>query len=165
MSSTYRAAVVTVSDSGSRGERIDTGGPAVARVLAEAGYDIGDPVIVPDDRAVISATLIDLIDRQGAALVVTTGGTGLAPSDVTPEATAEVIDKRVEGLEMVMRMAGLDKTPHAMLSRGLAGARGAGLIINVPGSPKGAVESLEAVLPALRHALDKLGGDPTPCAG
>jgi len=119
---------------------------------------------VPDEPGQIVAALLRYADELGLALVLTTGGTGLSPRDNTPEATAQVIERPVPGMAEAMRAEGLKHTPHAMLSRGLAGARGATLIINLPGSPRGALESLEAVLPALPHALEKLGGDPSDCA-
>jgi molybdenum cofactor synthesis domain-containing protein len=159
----FEAVVVVVSDSTSRGERQDTAGPALARVLEGAGFVVKEVVVVPDEEEVISSTLASLADQGGLNLIATSGGTGLSPRDRTPEATLAVVDRLVPGLPEAMRMAGLVKTPHAALSRAVAGTRGGCLIINLPGSLKGARESLEAILPALPHALDKLAGDTTPC--
>ena len=159
----HKAVVVVVSDSTSRGERRDTAGPALAQVLASAGFGIREVVVVPDEEEVISRTLASLADQGGLSLIATSGGTGLSPRDRTPEATLAVVDRLVPGLPEAMRLVGLAKTPHAALSRAVAGTRGGCLIINLPGSLKGAKESLEAVLPALPHALDKLAGDQTPC--
>ena len=152
-----RAAVVTVSDGVSQGVRDDASGRAVAKLLAEAGLDVGRREVVPDERQAIERLLTALSD-EGVALVVTTGGTGLGPRDVTPEATRAVIDREAPGLAEQMRAAGLGSTPMAALSRGLAGSRGSTLILNLPGSEKGAVESLSAIMPVLPHALDLLAG-------
>ncbi len=155
----YRAAVLTVSDRGSRGETVDTSGPAVAALLAGAGFEVLAQAIVPDDPAEVASTLRRWADDAGYALVVTTGGTGLTARDLTPEATLEVIDTRVPGMEEAMRAAGLAHTPMAMLSRGVAGVRGRTLIVNLPGSERAARENLETVLPVLTHACDSLAGD------
>jgi molybdopterin adenylyltransferase len=153
-----RAAVVTVSTRAAAGVYADDAGPAVAEVLREAGFEVGDPVVVPDGRAGVSAAIIAACER--AELVVTNGGTGLHPKDLTPEATLDVVDRLAPGIAEAMRAASLAVTPMAMLSRAVAGIRGMSLVVNLPGSPKGAVENLRAVLPVLGHAVDQLrGGD------
>lgn len=153
------AAVVTVSDRCFLGERADESGPAVEAVLREAGFALMPRSLVPDDNIAIQAALRRLCDEDGTALVVTTGGTGFAPRDVTPEATAAVCNKLAPGLGEAMRAASLNKTPNAMLSRAVCGIRGESLIINLPGSPRAARENLEAVLSALPHALKLLRGE------
>jgi molybdenum cofactor synthesis domain-containing protein len=152
-----RAAVVTVSDGVAAGARTDESGAAVRRLLGEAGFEVSRGEVVPDERDQIAARLVALAAHH--QLVVTTGGTGLAARDVTPEATRSVLDFEVPGLAELMRAHGLRKTPMAALSRSLAGVRGATLILNLPGSVRGATESLEAVVPVLGHALQLLAGD------
>lgn len=156
----HTAAVLTVSDLGSRGERVDTAGPAVVALLTAAGFSVTATAILPDEPDRIAAWLRDRAEDD-VALAITAGGTGLSPRDRTPEATAGVVDYRVEGMEQAMRAAGLASTPMAMLSRGLVGVRGRTLIVNLPGSERGARENLTTVLPVLDHACSSLreGGD------
>jgi molybdenum cofactor synthesis domain-containing protein len=150
------AAVLTVSDSCSRGEKVDLSGPAVAEALSRRNFQVVVRSVVADERAAIQEKLIELC--RSARLVVTTGGTGIAPRDVTPEATSAVCDRLVEGIAEHMRFQGMGKTPFAALSRAVCGVRGTSLILNLPGSPAGSVESLEAVMDLLPHALELIAG-------
>jgi molybdopterin adenylyltransferase len=152
------AAVITVSDSAHRGTRRDASGPAVAAQLKAAGLRVVTQHVIPDERLTISAILRQIADAHEADLIVTTGGTGIALRDVTPEATRDVIDREIPGLGELMRARGLESTRFAPLSRSIAGNRGTVLIINLPGSPKGAVESLNAILELVPHVLDLLHG-------
>jgi cyclic pyranopterin phosphate synthase len=152
------AVVVTCSNRSAAGEREDTSGPEVVAALRDAGFDVAaDAIVVADDEDAIAALLARLADA-GHRLILTTGGTGLSPTDVTPAATRRVIEREAPGLAELMRAAGIASTPMAALSRGVVGARGATLIVNLPGSPKGALESFEAVRPVLRHAVEQLAG-------
>ena len=151
------AAVLTISDSCSRGERADLSGPAVAAALSQHNFQVISRTVVPDDQPTIQKTLLELSAK--ARLVVTTGGTGIAPRDVTPEATRAVCDKLLDGVAERMRLEGAKKTRFAALSRGLCGVRGTSLILNLPGSPSGAVESLQAVIELLPHALALVEGN------
>ena len=153
----YTATVITVSDRGAQGVYEDKSGPAVAELLTEQGYQVLDLIIIPDEKNMIKSTLIELCDK-GVHLIVTTGGTGFAPRDITPEATREVIEREAPGIAEYMRQKSMEITPRGMLSRGVTGIRDKSLIINLPGSPKGAAENLGFVLPYLAHGLDMLNG-------
>ena len=156
---TYTAAVITVSDKGARGEREDTAGPLVREMLVNEGFDVTHTAIVPDERELIECELIKCADELDIALVVTTGGTGFAPRDVTPEATIAVSQRIVPGIPEAMRLESLRVTPRAALARMAAGIRGGTLIINLPGSPKAARENLSAVIGTLDHGLEMLRGE------
>jgi molybdopterin adenylyltransferase len=159
----YKAVVITVSDKGSRGERIDTSGPALAAILRK-DYDVGNVVIVPDEMDLIAAAMKQEIDENSVDLVVTTGGTGVSKRDVTPEATRMIIDRELPGFAEIMRSESYKITPHGIISRGICGIRNESIIINLPGSEKAATENLGFVLRAIPHALSKIKGDPADCA-
>jgi len=159
----YRAVVITISDKGSKGERVDTSGPGLAEMLKRS-YDVSGVVIVPDEEDLIADTIKSQIDEKGVDLVVTTGGTGVGPRDVTPEATRAVIDKELPGFSEVMRMESFRITPHSLISRAVCGTRGTSIIVNLPGSPRAAAECLSFIESALPHALEKVKGDPGDCA-
>ena len=155
-----RVGILTISDLGSKGEREDTAGKALEERVKEMGGSVDRYEIVPDETSVISDRLREWADDAGLEFILTTGGTGFSDRDVTPEATLEVLDKQAPGIPEAMRAAGLKKTPMAILSRGVAGIRGRTLIVNLPGSMKGAVESFDAVKEALPHAVDVILGRP-----
>ena len=159
----FSAAVLTLSDKGAAGEREDRSGAVVREMLEAAGIRVDRTEILPDDRALVEERLRQLAS-SGLDLVVTTGGTGVSPRDVTPEATLAVIDREIPGMSEAMRAESLKVTPHAMISRAVCGLAGRTLIVNLPGSPKGARECLSVVMPALPHALDVTAGAVTECA-
>jgi molybdopterin adenylyltransferase len=158
-----QVAVVTVSDRSARGEREDLSGKVAARIARSAGWEVAHYKVIPDDKEAIKKELIRLADEDGAALVLTTGGTGVALRDLTPEATLAVIEREVPGMAEAMRRESLKKTPHAMLSRAVCGLRRKTLIVNLPGSPRAVQECLAVVLPALPHALELLCGEVADC--
>ena len=160
----YSVAIITISDKGSRGEREDLSGPAIKELIIPLPAQVQFYEVIPDEIESISATLKDCSDKLNCDLIITTGGTGVGPRDVTPEATRAVIDREIPGMAEVMRMESLKKTPHAMISRAVVGTRGQSLIVNLPGSPKAVKENLGALLPALSHAIDKIKGDKADCA-
>lgn len=154
----FRVGILVISDKGARGERQDTSGVAIREMLSAIDGSVERYELVPDDRPTISQRLIDWADDDGLDLIVTTGGTGLGPRDVTPQSTRQAIDYEVPGLAEAMRLEGLKHTPMAMLSRAVAGVRGRTLIVNLPGSPRGVRENLSVLLPVLPHALEVLRG-------
>ena len=160
----FNVAILTVSDKGSQGKREDKSGEAIKEIFTQMDSRVADYAIVPDERELIKKKLVEWADGGKIDLIVTTGGTGLAPRDVTPEATLDVVDRIAPGFAEVMRAESLKKTPHAMLSRAVAGVRKRTLIINLPGSPKAVRECLDAVKPALPHAIETLRGEAVECA-
>ncbi len=152
----YTAAVITVSDKASRGERVDTSGPAVRKILEDAGFAVVHTSVVPDETEQIQAELISCADEKKISLIMTTGGTGFSPRDVTPEASLAVIERETRGIPEAMRWASLQITPRGCLSRSVAGIRGSSLIVNLPGSEKAAKENLLAVIEAICHGMDML---------
>ena len=157
---TLRIGILTISDRSSRGEREDASGPALAHLVGTLGWSVPRQAIVPDEASAIQSALTEWCDSAAVDVILTTGGTGFSPRDVTPEATRAVIQRDAPGLAEAMRAASLAKTPHAMLSRAIAGIRGRVLIVNLPGSPKGAVENLESISSVLPHAVQVLKEDP-----
>lgn len=155
-------AVLTLSDKGSKGEREDTSGPLIKDMLKNIEAEVKYYEVLPDEKALIKEKLIEYSKKVD--IILTTGGTGLSPRDVTPDATMEVIDKQVPGIAEAMRLEGLKKTGRAMLSRAIAGIKGKSLIINLPGSPKAVKENLSVILDVLPHAIEKLKGDTSECA-
>lgn len=159
-----KAGILTLSDKGARGERTDLSGPALSDWLRPKGVETARYEMIPDDEGRIAEKLSEWADSGDLDIILTTGGTGVSPRDVTPEATMKILDKLIPGLGELMRFKSLAKTPSAAISRAVAGIRGTTLIINLPGSPKGAVENLEAVWDAVPHAVAKIQGDPSDCA-
>ena len=156
--------ILTLSDKGARGEREDLSGVEIKRLVADIPAEVKAYEVIPDEKYLIKDKLIEYADDLGLDIIITTGGTGVSPRDVTPDATLEVIDKDIPGMAEVMRFESLKKTPRAMISRAVVGLRGRTLIINLPGSPKGVRENLSAILPAISHAVEKIKGDPSECA-
>jgi molybdopterin adenylyltransferase len=153
-----RAGVITVSTKGAAGERVDESGPAMRDALVAAGVELVHESLVPDEVERVATAILGAV-RAGANIILTTGGTGLSPNDVTPEATRRVIDREVPGIAEALRAKSLEKTPHGMLSRGVAGTVGGVLVVNLPGSPRAVRESLEVLLPVLPHAIELLAGE------
>jgi molybdopterin adenylyltransferase len=159
-----KVAILTASDKGSRGERADRSAEVIKQMVQSAGGDVVAYDVLPDEKDLLAAKMVEYTDQRQVDLILTTGGTGLSRRDVTPEATMSVIDRIVPGMAEAMRATGLNKTPHAMLSRAVAGTRGETLIINLPGSPRAVAENLDVVLPAIPHALEILQGRGGECA-
>ena len=159
-----RAAIITASDSGYRGEREDLSGPAIKEILEREGYEVISMDILPDDQVMLAGKLQEIADSEKAELILTTGGTGFSERDVTPEATEEVIERKVPGIPEAIRAYSMTITKRAMLSRATAGIRGKTLIVNLPGSPKAVRESLEYIIDALAHGLEILSGEARACA-
>jgi molybdenum cofactor synthesis domain-containing protein len=160
----FSAGIITVSDKGSQGKREDKSGPVIAELLAGAAVSIKRTMIIPDEIDQISQAIVQFADVEKLDLILTTGGTGVSPRDLTPDATLKVLDKEIPGMAEAMRASSMKVTPHAMISRAVAGIRGRSLIINLPGSPKGAKENLSVVMPALTHTMEKIQGDERDCA-
>lgn len=160
----YTVGIIVASDKGSRGERVDRSGELIREMMMENGYEVVEKMIVPDEFEDLKAAMIEMSDEKKFHLILSTGGTGFSPRDVTPEATLAVIERETPGIPEAMRQASLAITPKAMLSRGRAGIRKRSLIVNLPGSPKAVKENLEVVLSALEHGLDILNEKASECA-
>ncbi len=160
-----RAAIITASDSGYEGKREDLSGPVIREILEANGYEVVYAVLLPDDREMLAKEMAEIADKGMAELIVTTGGTGFSPRDCMPEATADISERAVPGIPEAMRAYSMTITPRAMLSRAAAGIRKTTLIVNLPGSPKAVRESLEYIVPALKHGLEILTGEAGNCAG
>jgi molybdenum cofactor synthesis domain-containing protein len=158
-----RTGIITVSDRSSQGIRKDSSGPALATMLVDADIEVCKSLVIPDEKDQIKEAIKKYADVENFDLILTTGGTGVSPRDVTPDATLEVIDKQIPGMAEAMRHQSMQITPYAMISRAIAGIRGRCLIVNLPGSPKGAQENLAIILPALKHAIEKIKGDDAEC--
>ncbi|RMG02664.1 MAG: MogA/MoaB family molybdenum cofactor biosynthesis protein [Nitrospirae bacterium] len=157
-----KTAILTLSDKGSRGERVDESGKLIIDSLEQKDYTITFYKVIPDERDILKKLLVELSEK--ADLIITNGGTGLSPRDITPDVTLEVIDRQIPGIAEAMRLKGLEKTPRAMLTRGVSGIRGNCLIVNLPGSPKAVMESLEVIIDVLPHAIEKIKGSEEDCA-
>ncbi len=164
MDRVLRAGIITVSDRAARGEREDASGPALRALLEREGIAVEAVRVLPDDRGQIAAEILCMADELELDLVLTTGGTGVGPRDVTPEATADVLERALPGIAETMRARSLEVTPRAMLSRAAAGVRARSLVVNLPGSPRGACECLGFVLPVMRHAVELIRGEVADCA-
>lgn len=160
----YRVAIITLSDKGARGERVDRSGPVIEEMVTEAGYTVVEKQLLSDDRQALTEALIDICDNHRADLILTTGGTGFSRRDNAPEATLDAIERQAPGIAEAMRINGLQYTQRSMLSRGVSGIRKYTLIINLPGSPRAVRENLGYVLPALDHGIAMLVGDAAECA-
>ena len=158
------AGIITISDRSSQGVREDTSGPLIADILNNISISVCRSRIIPDEKEQIKEAIIQFADKECLDLIITTGGTGVSPRDITPEATLEVIDRQIPGMAEAMRHQSMQITPYAMISRAVVGIRGVSLIVNLPGSPKAAKENLETILPALKHAIEKIKGDASECA-
>ena len=158
-----RTAIITLSDKGAKGEREDESGAVIREMVAAIGAEVRHYAVLPDERGLIAAELSRLADAGTIDLILTTGGTGVAPRDVTPEATREVIDRDLPGMAEAMRAESLKKTPHAVISRAVAGIRKRTLIVNLPGSPRAVRENLAVILPAIPHIIEKMKGGPGDC--
>lgn len=160
----FTAAIITVSDKGALGKRVDESGPLIEEMLKDAGYDVKETLIIPDEKSQISQSLIRLSDQRQINLILTTGGTGFSPRDVTPEATIAVCERMADGISEAIRMNSMQYTKRAMLSRAKSGIRGKSLIVNLPGSPKAVKETLEFLMPNVRHGIEILTGSASECA-
>ena len=160
----FSAGIITVSDKGSQGKREDLSGPAIAEMLAGAEIVVKHTLIIPDEKDQIQKAIVNFADVEKLDLILTTGGTGVSPRDLTPDATLQIFEIEIPGMAEAMRYESSKITPHAMISRAIAGIRGRSLIINLPGSPKGTKENLAVILPALKHTIEKIKGDDSECA-
>lgn len=160
----YSVGIITASDKGAAGLRKDLSGPIIAQIMTNAGFFVAETIIVKDEKDLLADAMIDFVDNRSYDLILTTGGTGFSPRDVTPEATLDVIKKQTQGISEAIRFYSLQKTPNAMLSRGVSGIRNNSLIINLPGSPKAVAECLKFMLEPLVHGLDILNENASDCA-